>query len=251
MKVATYNLHFGGSGKEKNHLDRLFSDSGADIAFVQEAFDPKSYPVSYPIQEAVWHSVENMNWGSGIVTRNIPIEEFPLPVFNGWVIAGRVFCEGQEILLVNVHNPSNKMTYLENLIAILDSIKELKYDNIIIGGDFNISLGRRLPSEPLKSNSEDRRGLALLEGMGLIQAWRLMNPGMPLAQTLRWSKDPALPFHIDCFFINKTLADRVTSCSVLLDPGWTGMSDHNPLAMEFSRLDSVQGWSRWTPSSLT
>jgi hypothetical protein len=70
----------------------------------------------------------------------------------------------------------------------------------VIGGDFNLSVSERHPSEERKNkkcNLEIQSRLR--DELGLINCWQTMNPNTPLAQTLRWDdqSEPALSLRRD------------------------------------------------------
>ena len=232
MKIVTYNLHLGGNGK-RNHLERLFGELKADIAFVQEALDPKGYDSSFPWSTSLWNPVEGMKWASGIISRGMAIEPVNMNIFRGWVVGGKAVIDGNEILLVNVHNPTNKTSYEKNLNLILDAVSAEACSEMIIGGDFNISLGHRMAAESMKDKPEAIRSLERLEKtLGLVQAWQHSHPDTALAQTLRWVSNPLLPYHCDCFFVGKKLAPKIADCKVIGDASFKAMSDHNPVLLE-------------------
>jgi len=107
--------------------------------------------------------------------------------------------------------------------------------DLIIGGDFNLTVGERQPAEELKTSKADLAILARLrDKFGLVSAWQAANAGTPLPQTLRWAKDEVTPFHCDGIFIPQPWTGRVRSCKVVSGETWERMSDHNPAMVELT-----------------
>jgi hypothetical protein len=75
-----------------------------------------------------------------------------------------------------------------------------------------------------------------------------MNPGIPLAQTLRWCGNRALPYHCDGIFVPASWRARLESAAVIEGPEWSPLSDHNPVIAVVSR--EAAGSSRAASSRL-
>jgi len=67
---------------------------------------------------------------------------------------------------------------------------------------------------------------------GVQPAWATANPDAPLAQTLRWARDPERPYHCDGILLPSAWCPRIVSAHVLDGSPWTDLSDHNPVAVE-------------------
>jgi hypothetical protein len=52
---------------------------------------------------------------------------------------------------------------------------------------------------------------------------------VPLAQTLRYVKDPVVPYHCDGLFGPASWRPALRSCAVAAGPEWEALSDHNPV----------------------
>jgi hypothetical protein len=141
---------------------------------------------------------------------------------------------------------------------MLDLIGQHRGDgDLIIGGDFNLTVGQRHHSERrddgtpwLTAEAELAVQARLGEEFGLINCWQTANPGMPLAQTLRWSGEPRPPicpqcppvrsFHCDGIFVPASWGTPF--CTVINNEEWTGRndgrrlprSDHNPVVATFT-----------------
>ncbi len=73
----------------------------------------------------------------------------------------------------------------------------------------------------------------LRDDFSLINCWETANPGVVPAQTLRWSRNPTVPYHCDGIFVPASWSPKLKSCEVLSGPLWDQLSDHNPVVAEF------------------
>ena len=105
---------------------------------------------------------------------------------------------------------------------------------IVIGGDFNLTVSERHDAEERTTSNADRKiQTRLKDEFGLINCWQLANPDKPLSQTLRWGSKKEVPYHCDGIFVPKAWEDSLTSCEVISGDLWDGLSDHNPALAEF------------------
>jgi hypothetical protein len=70
----------------------------------------------------------------------------------------------------------------------------------------------------------------------LNHCWPTANPGVPLAQPLRWTSDPSQAHHCDGIFVPAWWSPKLRSCEVISGLEWDGMSDHNPVTAEFDLI---------------
>ena len=102
--------------------------------------------------------------------------------------------------------------------------------DLILGGDFNVAVGLRGPDELVRMSKAERTLMARFTGdLDLVPCWQTANPGRSLAQTLRWSGNPATPYHCDGIFIPRAWEHRLESCEVIAGMEWDQLSDHNPV----------------------
>ena len=241
MRIITYNLRSGGSGK--SHWAKVLEDYDPDVFLVQESYDPTQQlpPLIHGSRHraACWSSVSGLKWGSAVYVKNGVARPIQLPDFHGHVVGVQVdgsafsVSDGRSISFFSIHAPA-RGSYQRAVTSIIDMIGENRGDSdLVIGGDFNLTVGDRLESEALKTSAADSAILARLRGdeFGLVSAWQTGNAGCPLPQTLRYARDKVKPFHCDGIFIPKKWTSRV-SCTVLSGPEWDDLSDHNPVMVD-------------------
>lgn len=241
MRIITYNLRAGGAGKA--HWGKVFDSFDPDVFMAQESYEPIHHlpPLIYGEQhrDACWTRVEGVKWGSAVWVRNAAARLIELPDFHGNVVGVEVdatvfsVSDGRPIRVFSVHAPK-RGSYQRAVNSILDMIGANRGDgDLIIGGDFNLSVGERLESEELKTSRADLVILARLKSeFGLMSSWQAANRGVPLPQTLRWAKEKVTPFHCDGIFIPQRWSSRLKTCTVVSGPDWNELSDHNPVMVE-------------------
>lgn len=145
--------------------------------------------------------------------------------------------DGAPLHVFSIHAP-NRGTYSKAVNDILDMIASIRTaGDVVIGGDFNLTVGERHHSEPKTTSAAD---LAiqhrLRDEFELINAWQAVNQNVPLPQTLRWSGDKVTPYHCDGIFVAKKWLSRLTHAEVLSGGDWDKLSDHNPVVVYFDQL---------------
>ena len=236
MKIATYNLRAGGRRGNRVHWRRLRDDLAADILLVQETHHPSHYlePEFYAAnaQQMVWLAAPGRQWGSALYVRSGRLRPIPLPKHNGYVVAAEVTGSewsrrtGKPLLVGSLHVPA---PYTRAMREILDGLAALETTHdLILGGDFNLAVGQRHASEPVPGDPPWllRR---LRREFNLMSCWQAVHPNQDLAQTLRWARNPATPYHCDGIFVPAAWYRYLEDCQVISDPSWHSLSDHNPV----------------------
>ena len=122
------------------------------------------------------------------------------------------------------------------MTRLLDRIgKVARGREVVIGGDFNISVSHAPGSWRPTRKGELAIQARLADEFGLVNCWQAANPGRPPDQTLRWTGNRTTPYHCDGVFVPKGWADRLESCEVLAGDEWDHLSDHNPVVARFGR----------------
>ena len=242
MKLATYNILKGGS--HRVHWTKMIEDQGVDLLFVQESYqhDDHRPPLLYPgsRNRSVWEMVEQNGWGSAVYSNSGTLKQISVPGFTGWVVVAQIsgaFWQSHSddsLMAFSVHAPSRAESYSKQVNRLLDEIGRIAAGSeIVIGGDFNLTVSNWSGSERPVSKQDLAIQLRLSEEFGLLNCWQAANPNQKLPQTLRWTKDRTIPYHCDGLFVPKSWKDRLESCEVLSGDDWNQLSDHNPVVAQF------------------
>ena len=265
MKIATYNLRFGGRANNRVHWQTLIEHAAPDVLLLQETLAASEYLPEYlpaemcerQKEQICWRPVEGRRWGSGIYVRRGRLTPLP-PIseaFAGWVCGAKVeglgaFAAEKEITeekiteeeietekglyVYSIHAPSVRSSYVKQVNLILDGIRAQVPAGaaVVIGGDFNLPLGFRHASEAMQQ-CEPKLMARFRREFGLMNCWQVANPNRDLPQTLRWSKDPVPPFHCDGIFAPGGWFRYLEGAEVLAGQVWDGLSDHNPVVVRF------------------
>ena len=246
MKIVSYNLHFGGNTNPDNHWQRLNSEFQPEFICAQESLHPSKYfsPEELAKFKGCIHSnVHHGRWGSAILSRNHILEEvtLELPEFDGWVVGAivhdfKVVDTSKTVLILSVHAPSPG-PYEPRVSRMLDAIiQKWGQTPLIIAGDFNITTAIRQFGEDLQNTTGEIRILMKLKNeQNVHNAWQFLHPKDALPQTLRWSKNPKLPYHCDGIFLSEFLLPDLTSAEVISDGFCGSLSDHNPIVISLQR----------------
>ena len=169
------------------------------------------------------------------------------------IISAEIKHKKKTIILINIYTPNGnpvdtekytyKLYWLDSLIKKLKSLSK-KYDNIIIGGDFNI-----IPSEEDVHNPENYKNDALfrlevrkkfreLINLGFHDAYRYIHPDKE-GYTFwdytsgAWQKNNGM--RIDHFLVSNSLINIVKNVNINKFPrGREKPSDHTPIEIELT-----------------
>jgi exonuclease III len=209
-----------------------------DILLVQETRHPAEYlPADFYAANARrihWLPARDGRWGSAIYVRSGRLRPLALPSYNGFVTAAEISGSDwsrrtrRPLRVFSLHVPA---PYKRPMGEILDHLASLdgRHD-LILGGDFNLAVGVRhageaIPSDPPWLLQRLRREF------NLLSCWQAVHPNRDLAQTLRWARNPATPYHCDGIFVPAAWYRYLEDCQVITDPDWDALSDHNPVVV--------------------
>lgn len=241
MKIATYNLRVGGKKGNRVHWQQIFQKVEPDIFLVQECLHPSEY-INFDVypeleKKIVWQKTSTNAWGSAIYSKQGQIAPIYFESFPGWSVGAKVenfehpLLGNYPLYIFSLHAPSRY--YRANVKSMLNEIAEIVGNAfLIIGGDFNLTMGIRHISEPLQE-SEKELISRLRRDFGLINCWQAANPNQNLAQTLRWTKNPTTAYHCDALFIPISWYRYLEECVVLNSEEWERLSDHYPVVARF------------------
>ncbi|MES2304985.1 MAG: endonuclease/exonuclease/phosphatase family protein [Gemmatimonadota bacterium] len=221
MRLTSFNLRQGGSPL---HWEAIIAATTPDVLLVQESKE-SGLPRTH------WEQVPGRRWGSAVLLKRGRVTPIPIPGFTGWVVGGA----WRNGYVFSVHIPPIRGNYHKSAHALLDLLRPIVAgSNVILGGDWNITAGRRRDDEARRTSKPDHEFLDRLErDFGLQSAWCIGNPGVPLAQTLRWMNAPQTPYHCDGIFVNVAKRRKVRAARVLSGAVWTRLSDHNPVVVDW------------------
>lgn len=209
MKLLTWNLH---NNRASAVLARVIDDVSPDLLLLQEARQPT-------IEWNCCHGcpTQGVQWGSWVLARRGSIEPISVEGSTGWVSGGRYIDDNCELYIFSLHSPTSrpnerKRNYVAECRSIVDTITQAVPASapLVIGGDFNCTIGERLADEPQRNTTAELRALRDWRELGFSVAWRDANPRAPLPQTLRWMKEPTAPYHCDGFLVRNTSISATT-----------------------------------------
>lgn len=230
MRIVTWNLRHGAGEATLPHLQ---AELRADIVLLQEATTAPDHTGT------IWAKVPDGRWGSAVVTTLSTTRPIAVPGYEGWVVGAEIDSEFGPLAVFSVHAPTStpacqRRPYTDEVVAIIGLIREAVRPGVhlVVGGDFNFTLGERHASEAMKTTAAERRALAAIADVGLVSCWAAAHPDQPLPQTLRWSGDRApgktTPYHCDGILVPKGWSGCVACEIHTAQPYMVG--DHNPVS---------------------
>jgi endonuclease/exonuclease/phosphatase family metal-dependent hydrolase len=242
MRIVTYNFLRGGSLKRCGHWSRVIRHLKPDLVLAQECRPPQSSPgerFRHDLHDAfAWQSAGSRGWGSGLFARSASLVPIAIPGYDGWVVGGEMRNSSwsvHHLLVFSVHGPAGERGYIRTMQHILDRVALLRDGaDLVLGGDFNVAVGYRQSRERVGFLRGERDLLdRLTNEFNLVSCWQAANPNRPLAQTLRWMRNPSVPYHCDGIFVPSSWLPRLRSCRVVRGSRWSQLSDHNPVVADF------------------
>ena len=234
MRIVTYNFLGGGSAARDawKRIGRL----KPDILLGQECHRP---PAGHSCKTGLWAEAIPGRWGTGFFLQRGEIRPIEVPGFAGWIAGGELdrnaWLTDRPLRVFSIHCPTGERSYVKTMHAILDVIAPLATGvDVVLGGDFNVAAGMRGTRDQVPFSKGERLLLERLgNDFGLMACWQAMHPGKPLAQTLRWARNRATPYHCDGIFAPRAWRSKLVRCDVIAGSEWDRLSDHNPVVAEF------------------
>ncbi len=164
---------------------------------------------------------------------------------NGRIIGCKICIDNDELVLINIYAPTRD--HQREQLAFLDELKQFitQYESeiIIAAGDYNLYMNKNLDKLDTMSNSGDNTDYrnelqSILETIGMVDIWRLLNPD---TRRYTWhSRGKAS--RLDYIFLSECLINNVSSCDII--PGIH--SDHSILHIKIGHnKDFTRGRGLW------
>jgi endonuclease/exonuclease/phosphatase family metal-dependent hydrolase len=244
MRLVSYNIKFGGRGRERA-LAEVIRGANPEVVLLQEATDPR-------VIEVLARETGLTHWGSrpeysmGFLTK-IPVQHHAWhhPVNSRHPFL-ELALEGVDCRIFGLHLVAWFSKWTERkrrreLRALLDGIREHQHGFHLIAGDFNaLAPGellevRKMPRWIramvwLSGRDISRETIQLALDEGYVDAWRRLHPNDAGFTFPTW--DPHV--RLDYLFVPERYADRVAVCEVLFAPEELvrEASDHAPIFVE-------------------
>jgi len=244
LKLLSYNIRFGGHGREQALAETIVAAS-PDLVVFQEATDPS---VIERIAEAtkfpIWAARRNHSIGF-LSRQKVDYYEWHYPA-----AARHSFLEivpaGGKVRVFGLHLSARFSKWDERrrareIRSLLDGIKRHQDGFHVLVGDFNtLAPGEvlelnRLPAWIraliwISGRKLQRESIQLMLDAGYADGFRTLQPDVKGYTFPTW--DPHV--RLDYVFVPKTFADRLVKCEVITDPKdrIRAASDHCPLIAE-------------------
>ena len=245
VKLLSYNIRFGGRGRERLLAD-VIRAVAPDLVVFQEAIDPGVIGRLAVATDLPFWSARREH-SIGYISRVKPSHHewhYPAGARHSFL---EIVLEGSEARIFGLHLSSmfskwSERRRVREIRALLKGIERYQQGFHVLVGDFNtLAPGeildvRRMPAWIralvwLSGRDIQRETIQLMKDSNYIDGYRLLHPSDKGYSFPVW--DPHL--RLDYVFIPGGFANRLLDCDVVVEPAIAGRaSDHFPL---FARLD--------------
>ena len=242
VKLLSYNIRFGGRGREKQ-LAEVIRSVAPDIVVFQEAIDPQLIGRLAEVTELP-HWSARAEHSIGYITRlQVAHHEWHYPARAKHSFL-EINLEGTESRIFGLHLSSTFSKWGEErrareIQALLKSIERHQEGFHVLVGDFNtlapgeILEAHRLPGWIramvwLSGRDIQRKTISAMREANYLDGYRFLHPDEKGYTFPVW--DPHL--RLDYVFVPSRYSDRLGSCEVVLQAAGAAASDHFPLLAE-------------------
>jgi exodeoxyribonuclease-3 len=242
VKLLSYNIRFGGRGREKQ-LSEVIRSISPDIVVFQEAIDPA-------LIERLAESTEMSLWTAraehsiGYISR-IPVAHhewhYPAGAKHSFL---EIVLDGTDARIFGLHLSSMFSKWGEErrareILALLKSIERHQEGFHLLVGDFNtLAPGEVLETHRMPTwiramvwvsgRDIQRKTISLMTAAKYLDGYRLLHPNDKGYTFPVW--DPHL--RLDYIFVPQRFSERLKKCEVMGHASVAAASDHLPLLAE-------------------
>jgi exonuclease III len=212
----------------------LVDSINPEIALLQEVVPPEKHFETHSI---LYHEIDKKRkWGTSIIAKHKIVKEIYLnntyPGSTGLIVAEIKIADNFILTVINIYglidSDGYASTTLHHILSDLTPIlHNNKKQNIVLGGDFNVSeqfdlvYKDQYPSHKLVFQR--------LEDFGLINCTKEIykdhiQTHVHSRSTFEWQND--------YIFVNKNVMEKVIDCKVVNNPEMLNFSDHYPVFID-------------------
>jgi endonuclease/exonuclease/phosphatase family metal-dependent hydrolase len=250
VKVLSYNIKHGGTGREQQLL-AVIRRVDPDIVVFQEAKNPECIErLAEGAGMAQWAAMPRTSLGFMCRTRAAHYEWYRPRVSRHAFL--EIVPSGTDFRVFGVHLSAVHAAWTEarrvfELRALLGSIKKHQHGMHVLVGDFNTLA----PGELLDIRKLPHRLRALVWLSGRKIRWRtiqvVLDAGYEDGYRARHPEVPGYTFptwnphvRLDYAFVPSPFAGRLVSCEIVNGPETLAASDHFPLLAEISTTQNYE-----------
>ena len=151
-------------------------------------------------------------------------------------------------VLINIYNANTESEQLEtllDLVSIIDKVKDIQSENIVLGGDFNVIFDISLESlggNPCLKKKSIAKLIQIKEKFDLCDIWRIRNPKIKRFTFRQQHISGFIQRRLDYFFLSNLLQESVNKTDILA----IFSTYHSPLLFSIKlRTDENRGKGLW------
>lgn len=167
---------------------------------------------------------------------------------NGRILILEVMIDDIEYLLVNIYNANTEqeqLKTLKNLSDMLENFEIFCSKNVILAGDFNLFLNKKLDCKggnpSLKKHSLSHL-IKLIQTFDLCDIWRIRNPKKKYFTFRQKHFSGIIQRRLDYLFVSSNLQETISNVNIMN----AFSTDHSPVFCSFMKgFQYVKGPGFW------
>jgi endonuclease/exonuclease/phosphatase family metal-dependent hydrolase len=244
LKLLSYNIRFGGSGRE-SRLARVIRTVSPDLVVFQEATDTRVIERLAKATDYPFWSAQRAHSIAYLSRVEVSYHEWHYPAgakhsFLEIVLAGteaRIF----GLHLSSMFSKWGERHRAREIRALLNGIERHQHGFHVVVGDFNTLAPteeldvRRMPAWIralvwMSGRDIQRETIQIMLDAGYADGFRLLHPEVKGYTFPTWDRH----LRLDYVFVPKPFAERLVACEVITTPAEVAdASDHFPLLAQF------------------
>ena len=146
-------------------------------------------------------------------------------------------------VVINIYAPNGDIDKENFFDEILNKIKDIDCDNIILGGDFNCVLDNNKDIITGQGHKPEtvRKFNDLIDRCDLYDTWRLFNPETKEYTWSRHQRQDVVSRRLDYLFVSNEVLNHVTESNIVSVP----FSDHRGCVIKIKENEIVRGKGFW------
>ena len=244
LKIRSINVRGLNNNHKRNAILTNLKLEKSDIILVQETHCVKHLEQAWTREwqnEAKFSNGTSQSCGVAILFgRHFTISNY-YSDNEGRLQILDIYKDNEQLCIVNIYAPNKdgeRVTFFTELLQVLAT---RRYDKIIIGGDFNTTLGHKDKIGGKRKNYKSSKQLNnLMDSLELLDVWRKLHAN---EIDYSWSQpNPRVMCRLDFFLVSKSICPFVESCTMRHMP----LTDHKLITIDINGMQTERGPGFWT-----
>ena len=246
FSVFTLNVNGICSKLRRKRVFNFLKQNRYDIIFLQETGITDNVSVEWEREWKngfIYHENTSRSLGQIILFSERCSNDITIISSSKRYLAVKLTVCNKPTVVINIYAPNGDSDKEDFFDEILNKIKDIDCDNIILGGDFNCVLdnnkdiitGQRHKPETVRKFND------LIDRCDLYDTWRLFNPETKEYTWSRHQGQGVVSRRLDYLFVSNDVFNHVTESNIVSVP----FSDHRGCVIKIQENKIVKGRGYW------